>query len=573
MGAPGWDRLQRLGVQVLRSTIKNCALADGSHCTVLGSADLPMTLAGRTKVIHVLIMPSLPHQLILGINFWETMGVVPDLRNNAWHFTSQPDARVDTILASSEGLCPDQQMRLAEFEIKTDSPPVKQRFYPTSPYVQKHIDQELKLMLAAGIIEPSSSAWSSPVLMVPKPDGTYRFCVDFRKLNAVTTKDAYPIPYVSAILNKLRKAKYMSSLDIKSAFWQIKMSESSKHYTAFTVPGRGLYQFTRMPFGVANGPSFWQRLADKVIGPDLEPYVFVYLDDIIIVTDTFEHHMELLQIVLQRLKDANVTVSKDKCKFLRGELRYLGYLINKDGLNVDPDKVKAILNVPVPATVKEVRSFLGVCSWYRRFIPDFATRMAPLNALLKKDRKTVEWNEACDKAFTDIKSRLVTAPVLSCPDYERGFKLQCDSSSFGLGVVLTQDFDDGEKVVCYLSRSLTAPERNYSTIEREFLAVVWGVEQCRSYIEGVHFTVVTDHFSLKWLQSMVQPKGKICRWILRLQPYSYDVVHRKGKEHLVPDLLSRSVPVIDAVDLLLLYRTLTGDYTVGCCTDMTRLIM
>ena len=359
----------------------------------------------------------------------------------------------------------------------TSSDPIKQRYYPVSPVMMRHIDAELEKMLADDIIEPSSSPWSSPILLVPKKDSGYRFCVDYRKLNQVTKKDAYPIPYVSSILDRLRGAKYLSSLDIKSAYWQIPVSPCSREYTAFTVPGRGLYQFRRMPFGLSNAPAVWQRLIETVLGADLEPFVFVYLDDIIVISECFEDHLSILKKIFERVAAAGLTLSRDKCQFCRYELRYLGYVVDRRGLRVDQEKVSAILSIKTPTCVSELRSFLGMASWYRRFVRDFSSISAVLTNLLKKNRKWL-WSDECQEAFQKLKECLVSAPILSCPDFSRPFTVQTDASAYGLGAVLPQSYEDGEKVVCFLSRSLNKAERNYSTTERECLAVVWALDKC-----------------------------------------------------------------------------------------------
>lgn len=555
---------------VLDNTKKvSCTVANGNICESIGECEVPFLLRGKVKLVKVLIVPSLRHTLILGTDFWRTMGIVPDLRHNEWYF-SKESHHLDSVdhLRSKTVLTRMEEARLkaviernvelmgmklgctsmADHVIVTNSPPIKQRYYPVSPIIQRQIDKELDEMLANDIVEPSKSAWSSPVLLVKKKDGNYRFCVDYRKLNAVTERDSYPLPYVSSTLDKLRNAHYLSSMDIKSAYWQVPVAESSRQYTAFTVPGRGLFQFKRMPFGLHNSPATWQRLIDKVLGPELEPHVFVYLDDVVIVTQTFEKHLAILDEVFRRLREANLTVSIDKCQFCRPEMKYLGYVVDRNGLHVDPDKVTAMLQLPPPKSVKDVRRIIGMFSWYRRFIPDFATSLSPITALLKKGRK-FEWTATCEESFRKIKEQLISAPVLNCPDYDLSFVLQTDASAFGIGAVLTQGEEGNERVICYLSRSLTKQERNFSTTERECLAVLWAVEKLRPYLEGVTFTVVTDHYSLVWLQNLKDPTGRLARWAVRMQQYDCKIVHRKGKDHVVPDALSRGIPVVDAVQV------------------------
>ena len=565
LGRNGWELISKMGFR-LSPTQTSVKLADGGVCGSDGVVLVPVELKGRVKLIEMMVVSSLPQILILGVDFFKALGVVPDLRSNTWDFTRES---LDTVEVTRGELSLEQKHRLdalimacknkmgdglgcchmTNHVIKTSSPPIKQRYYPVSPIIQGHINRELDEMLALKVVEPSTSGWSSPVLLVKKKDGTYRFCVDFRRLNAVTDRDSYPLPYVTATLDKLRNARYLSSLDIKSAFWQVPMDDGSRQYTAFTVPGRGLFQFTRMPFGLHNSPATWQRLMDRVIGADLEPHVFVYLDDVIIVSKSYEQHLGILSEVFNRLLLAGLKLSWDKCQFCRPELRYLGYVVDKQGLHVDPQKVEAMLRIPIPKTQKEVRRVVGTFSWYRRFVPAFSNLISPLTSLLRKGLKVV-WNEECDRSFTAIKERLVMAPILRCPDYSLPFELHTDASAVGLGAVLLQRDEKGEEhVVSFLSRSLTMPERNYSATERECLAVIWAIEKLRSYLEGVAFTVYTDHYSLLWLLKLKQPTGRIARWAIRLQQFDFSIKHRKGTENVVPDMLSRSVDAVETVDV------------------------
>lgn len=569
LGGPGWEIFGKLGLLINKNIQVPCTVANGEKCVSLGAVDLPMVLEGRVRVVKTLVIPQLRHMLILGADFWRTMGIVPDLRRGCWRFSRDSGADINSVaLTPKTELTPEQSKRLyelvdreftamgdklgctslVEHEIKTSAAPIKQRYYPVSPIMQGHIDQEVNKLLQEGIIERSTSPWSSPIVLVRKKDDTYRFCVDYRKLNQVTERDAYPIPYVSATLDKLKDAKYLSSLDIRSAYFQVPLSEDSRPLTAFTVPNRGLFQFRRLPMGLANSPATFQRLIDRVLGPDLEPHVFVYLDDVVVVTQTFETHLEVLTEVFSRLRAANLTVAKEKCQFCRPELRYLGYIVDCNGLHVDPEKVSAIINIPPPKTVSEVRRIIGLAAWYRRFVPNFSTLTAPITDLLRKNRSFV-WDSKCDEAFRALKEHLISAPVLSCPDFNLPFIIQTDASGYGIGAVLTQQHPEGEKVICYLSRSLTRAERNWTTTERECLAVLWAIEKLRPYVEGSRFTVITDHYSLCWLNRLQSPSGRLARWAVRLQQYSFDIIHRKGKEHVVPDTLSRSVPMVDSVDL------------------------
>lgn len=568
LGMAGWNILCDL-CSLDSVEKRRCSVATGQVCESIGHVLLPIQLRDRTKIFKVLVVPSIPHQLILGIDFWSIMGIIPDLFANEWSFRSDAYPLNFEIAAiqSMDSLSEEQRRifsemideafakmgeklgctDLVELQIRTNSPPIKQRYYPLSPALQKEVNLELENMLANDIIEPSSSPWSSPIVMIKKPDGHWRFCVDYRALNKVSLPDAYPLPYISSTLDKLRDARYLTTLDIKSAYWQIKVAPESRPLTAFTVPNRGLFQFKRMPFGIHSAPAVWQRLIDRVIGVDLEQYVFVYLDDVIVCTPTFELHVKILQEILSRITKAGLTVNRDKCNFCKSELRYLGYVVNASGLLVDPQKVEAILRIPAPKNVTEVRRIIGLASWYRRFVPNFSTITAPLTALTRKNKQFV-WDSDCEDALTKIKEHLVSAPVLACPNFDLPFVIQTDASDYGLGAILSQIQDGSEKVICYLSRSLNKAERSYSVTEKECLAVLFAVEKLRPYIEGTKFTVITDHYSLKWLHQIKDPVGRIARWAIRLQQYDFDVIHRPGKNHIVPDALSRAVPAVESIE-------------------------
>jgi len=264
------------------------------------------------------------------------------------------------------------------------------------------------------IIESSASPWNSPVVIVKKKDGRPRFCIDFRKMNEVTEPDAYPLPQIHATLDKLRGAKYLTTLDLQQGYWQVPLSPKSRAVTAFTVPGRGLMQFRVMPFGLHSAPATFQRLLDSILGPELEPHVFIYLDDIIIVsaTNTLPRFC--------RLRDARLRFNPDKCHFCRPELKYLGHIVDRWGIRTDLEKVKAMTQRPRPSNVRQIRQFVGLASWYRRFIPDFSATVAPLTKLTRKNARW-QWGDEEERAFCSLKKSLVSSPILACPDFGRRF--------------------------------------------------------------------------------------------------------------------------------------------------------
>lgn len=575
--------LKQLNLNLMKSSEYSIFTADGKPQEVVGCVDVPITADGFCYVIKFLVVPSVRHSIILGSDFCKTFGVTVDFRTAQWNAnnkennilalygSSQPAA---SFLISLENLNLDEKVQidavknafaeisggdrlgltnLMKFNIETgNSNPFRERQYSFSPYVMKIINQELDKMLEWGVVEPSHSAWNSPVLLVKKGSGEYRFCFDGRALNKITKHDAYPLPRVDRILSMLRDAKYISSIDLRKAFWQIPLDKNSREKTAFSIPGRGLFHFNVVPFGLKNSAQCQQRLMDLVLSPKLEPKVFCYLDDIIITSSTFEEHISILYEVLARLKSANLTINLEKCQFFKNSLKYLGYVVDSLGLRTDSEKVSAMINFPRPTNTTEVKRFIGTASWYRRFINHFSTLVAPLNDLLKGRKKgqSIKWTLEAETSFLKLKEALISAPILRSADFTKRFIIQCDASATGLGGVLLQKTESGEEVViAYASRSLSRTERNYTVSERECLAVIFGINKFRPYIEGTPFTIITDHYSLLWLNNMKEPTGRLARWAVQLQQFDYEIIHRKGKFNVVPDFLSR-IPPTEEIDLL-----------------------
>ncbi|CAK1588900.1 unnamed protein product [Parnassius mnemosyne] len=363
--------------------------------------------------------------------------------------------------------------------------------------------------------------------MVQKPNGDLRLCLDCRKLNAVSKPDAYPLPYISSILDQLRDAKYLTSIDLSAAYWQIPYdSEQSADKTAFTVPRRGLFRFNVMSFGLVSASSTMQRLMDRLFGPEFNNKVFCFQDDITIISSTFSEHVQLLHKVYAKLRDANLTINMDKSIFCRRELKYLGYLVDKHGLRTDPGKVDIILNYPTPTSAKEVKRFLGMAGWYRRFINNFPKISKPLNKLTSKNVR-FEWTTEADESFNHLKTALVSAPILKCPNFDLPFSIHCDASSVAVGGVLTQTYDGVEHPIAYCSRSLAKNEINFSTSERELMDVIYALEQFRSYVEGTKCKIITDHASLLWFYKLNNPSGRLARWSMRLSQFDFEIEHRK----------------------------------------------
>jgi hypothetical protein len=572
VGGKGADLIHfRAGGKTFPSRLKTIRTADGKQHPVTKAIELEAVLDSSRRRIRVYYVPDLQHSVILGCDFCRLFGLKIDFAGHKIEVASDivrvPECDAVTecgadrheiteiIRKNLDLLSNDGKLgRTHKMTVTIDTGealPIKQRPYWWSPYMLAEVNKEIDRMLENNVISPSDSPWSSPILLVKKSSGEYRLCFDGRRLNAVTKRDSYPLPRVDRILSMLRGAKYISSIDLKNAFWQIPLDSESRPKTAFAIPGRGLFHFNVLPFGLTNAAQRQQCLMDRIFGPELEPHVFVYLDDLIIIAPTFEKHVQVLREVIRRLRDAKLTVNAKKCQLFRSSLKYLGFIVDEHGLGTDPDKVAAMVSYPVPKTSTEIKRFVGMCSWYRRFIPHFSTLMSPINALLtgKRKRQKTEWTPEAQEAFQKIKDALVSAPVLSSPDFSKPFVIQTDASNTGLGAVLTQDLDGDERVIAYASRSLTKAERNYSVTERECLAVLFALEKFRPYVEGTHFTIVTDHYSLLWLNRMKDPAGKLARWSVKLNQFSFDLVHRKGKLNVVPDALSRLPAEIAAVDI------------------------
>jgi len=422
-----------------------------------------------------------------------------------------------------------------------DAKPIKMNAYRTSKMEERIIQEEVDEMLRNGIIRKSSSPWSFPIVLVDKPDGSKRFCIDYRRLNEVTRKDSYPLPRIVDTIDVLNGAKLFSTIDFLSGYWQIPLDEESIPKTAF-VTKFGLFEWLRMPFGLSNAPSTFQRCMDVMLSGLTWKCCLVYLDDILVFSRDVDEHVENLKEILGRLRSSGFSIKLSKCWFGKSEATYLGHLISSDGVKPLPSKIEAVKNFKVPENLKEVRSFLGLVNYYHRFVPNMATIAEPLYALMKKNVH-YKWSEQCQKAFEQIKEILVRDPILRYPNFEREFILHTDASDVGVGAVLAQLDDDGkEYVVSYASRSLSKEEKNYTVTERECLAVIFATKQFRSYIYGNHFTVYTDHASLNWLVNLKDANGRLMRWALKLQGLNFTIKYRKGAANENADALSRLVP-------------------------------
>lgn len=423
-----------------------------------------------------------------------------------------------------------------------DEDPVYTKTYRYPHHFKKDVEDHIKELLDSGIVRNSSSPYSSPIWVVPKkPDASgirkVRVVIDYRKLNEKTINDKFPIPQIEEILDNLGKSTYFSTLDLKSGFHQIPMDKNSQEKTAFSTD-QGHFEFTRMPFGLKNGPATFQRAMNNVLHGLIGNICYVYLDDIIVVGFNLDNHIENLQEVLKRLSQFNLKIQLDKCEFLKRETEFLGHIITQDGVKPNPDKIKKILEWPIPTTQKQIKQFLGLSGYYRRFIHNYSKISKNLTKFLKKGTVVNILDPEYVKSFETLKNIIATDQILAYPDFNKPFILTTDASEYALGAVLSQMHDKLERPIAFASRTLNDTEIRYATNEKEALAIIWAVKKYQPYLYGNRFTLVTDHKPLTFIKTS-EKNSKILRWRLELENFDYDVIYKEGKANVVADALSR----------------------------------
>jgi hypothetical protein len=430
-----------------------------------------------------------------------------------------------------------------------NAPPVKCRPYRQSPHHKKVAEQLIQDFLDNDLIEESNSQYAAPIILVKKRDGSFRFVCDYRKLNSVTVPMSWPIPMIDDIVDSIAEAKatIFTTLDLANGFFQIPMSDESKHKTAF-VTHQGLYQFKRLPQGLMNSPICFQHLMSKVLRKLLWKIALIYIDDIIVYSQSFSEHLHHLQQVFECLHKAHLTLNPSKCKFAAEKVLYLGHILTKDGVQVDDEKIEAVKSFPIPKSQKEVRSFLGLCNFYRKYVKDFAKIALPLNALLQDSnsaaqnskKSKLQWTEDCNQAFESLKHAMSSTPVLLYPNFNKEFFLSTDASGSSIGFVLSQHDDNNQDhPVAYGGRALRGSELNWSITEKEGLALLEAIRSFRPYLANSKFTVFTDHLALKWFQTIKNATGRLARWSVELSSYNFEIIHKSGKSLGNADALSR----------------------------------
>ncbi|XP_047027955.1 uncharacterized protein LOC124636045 [Helicoverpa zea] len=571
-------------------------LADGTQgWRHLLSAEVSIVIEGREIVCPMLVLPGANTKTLLGVDFLTRAGIIIDVARRVWTFADDPDvvynfvysyvlsasdantqrpASSDTglmyaapselTLRPDEGckLTPEQRRSLDSFidsrapqfarngpptefathriKVSPHQEPIACPPYRMSQTKREALQKELDKLLQDDVIEECESPWASNVVLVGKKDGSLRLCIDYRKLNAVTEPDRYPLPRIEDVLHAAKTSEYMTTLDLRSGYHQVSVCAEDQDKTAFTTP-LGTFRFKRMPMGLRNSGATFQRLMDRFRSNLKGVELFCYLDDLIVLSPgPFERHLADLEVVFDRLAMFKLRVNRDKSFFAKESVQFLGHIIVPGGIQVDPDKTAAIDNMAVPRNVKQLKCFLQTSSWYRRFINNYAEVARPLTNLLKKS-SVWQWDAEQQEAFERIKSLLVTAPILRQADESKPYVLCTDSSAYCLGAVLMQGEGQDERPIEYASRLLTSAERNYSTTEREALAVVWALGKFRGYVETAKIVVRTDHQPLRWLMSQRSPSGRLARWALTLQEFDLVIEYTPGRSNVVADTLSRPV--------------------------------
>ena len=536
--------------------------ACGSELRIVGkSINIPIEIGNKRFLIDAYVVDKSPTYTILGYEFilknQEVIRMIlekavpKNCKNvaiiSAKDSLSQVIKEYDSVFQneiSTETLCTMSQHRIDT----GNSKPICQRNFRVPINFEKDIDEEVNKLLHHGVIQPSSSEWCSRIVPITKKDGKLRMCIDFRELNKVTVRDSYPMPRIDEILDKLAGATIFSTLDATSGFHQIALDPKDRHKTAFAWKG-GLYEYTRMPFGLCNAPATFQRAMDKIFRKERDSHIIPYFDDIIIFSKSYDEHLRHLDQALSKIKAAGLSLNKSKCNVGKEEIKILGFVIKKGIVRPDPEKIRTISEFQKPHTVKEMRSFLGTANVFRDFLPHIAHITKPLNDMLKgtnkASNKILQWNSESIGAFKEVKVEMSKSLERAQPDFKKSFILTTDASDKAIGGILSQMSSDGkELMIRAYSKTLDKAQTNYSVTDKELLAVVKSLEHFRHYLIGRKFILKTDHKALEHLWSSKNLSSRMMRYSLKLQDYDFTPIYIKG-EHNPADFLSR--PIIASV--------------------------
>ena len=430
--------------------------------------------------------------------------------------------------------------------------------YRSNPEETKEMQRQIEELMTRGYVRESMSPCAVPTLLVPKKDGSWRMCIDSRSVNNITIKYRFPIPRLDDLLDELHGSKLFSKIDLMSGYHQIRMREGDEWKTTFKTK-LGLYEWLVMPFGLTNAPSTFMRLMHEVLKPFLGKFVVVYLDDILIYSKNLHDHLNHLTSVFEVLREKKLYAKLEKCYFLVPSVTFLGYVVSKDGVSVDHSKVEAIKTWPIPTNLSEVRSFHGLASFYRRFVKNFSSIVAPMTECLKKDKGKFEWTKEAQSAFELVKKKLCEAPILALPDFSSPFEVETDASGVGIGAVLLQK----KRPIAYFSEKLGGARLNYSTYDKEFYAIVRALDHWSHYLRPNHFVLHSDHEALKYIHGQQKLNPRHATWVEFLQSFNFSSRYKEGKSNVVADALSRRYTLIGILNSKLLGFELIKEYYKG----------
>lgn len=517
--------------------------------------DCSVTVKGKTVATKLLIAKT-PHSVILGCDTLRLLNATisfspndiqvgkssrPIVVNSVSETTNISERLTRRQHGQLSGLLNEFRDRFSEspddigctstvkHSIVTDGRPVKLKSY-RQPEVHKAPTKEMiAQMLDHGIIRHSSSPWSSPFFLIKKKNGTYRFVVDYRRVNQQTVKDCFPLPLIDELLVNLSGNQYFTTLDLSSGYWQVELDEESKEKTAFQANGQ-FYEFNVMPFGLCNAPATFQRLMQTILG-DLN--LLPYIDDVIISSKDFSDHLKSIRSVLTRFREHKLKLNASKCHFGEPAIVYLGHYVSADGIRADPSKVEKLRSIAKPSSKRETEVLLGFANYLSKFVRDYATIMSPIFEV--KRVKPFRWTPQADAALQTLKSRLADDALLRFPDFDQTFTLTVDASNIALGAYLSQE----NGPVAYASRLLQGAERNYSATDKEFLALTWAIQHFRPFLLGRKFIAQTDHKALLSMVRNSPMNARHVRYQLKLEEFDFELRHIPGSKNLVADALSR----------------------------------
>jgi hypothetical protein len=580
----GEDAARRTGLPVQPRPRLTATVANGERVLCPGVIrGAPISIAGEEFAVDLFVMPLAGYDLVLGTQWMVTLGKIEwDFQSRTMAFarqgrtvcwtdvatvraprltaTAASDSMLDELLAAFDDVfaaptgLPPVRARDHAIILKPGAAPVAVRPYRYPAAHKDELERQCTEMMRQGIVRRSDSPFSSPVILIRKPDGSWRFCVDYRALNALTVKDAFPIPVVDELLDELKGARFFTKLDLRSGYHQVRMKVADIHKTAFRTHD-GLYEFLVMPFGLCNAPATFQALMNDVLRPFLRRFVLVFFDDILIYSSSWADHLRHVRAVLTVLQQHQLFVKQSKCAFAVPSVAYLGHVISADGVAMDPAKVEAVRDWPQPRSARAVRGFLGLAGYYRKFVNGFGVIAAPLTALLKKEG--FSWTAEATKAFTALKVAVTSAPVLALPDFTKQFIVECDASTYGFGAVLIQEGHP----IAFFSRPVAPRHHSLAAYERELIGLVHAVRHWRPYLWGRRFLVRTDHYSLKFLLDQRLATIPQHHWVGKLLGFDFGVEYKPGAQNAVADALSRrdtpdgavlaiSAPRFDYIDRL-----------------------